>query len=218
MATGFGSTGPSRLQLAGEVWHALLVAARRVAAGVYFVLALLGAVVGPPSAALVWGPVVAALAAGVVALVTPGFRQSPTARRAAAAAAGLGLLAPPFSHGLGLLGPGGAVLLVALLVLGAVTVVDWMLTSPEDGPGAALCRLAQLRRVLPELPVEALEREWHDSSAALRSAAGPEAQALAVQLRAELLDELARRDPERLRRLLREQDGGPDPWGAFRGA
>lgn len=218
MATPPGrSDGSTNREQVGRAWHVFIVTGRRVMISTYVVLAVLGAAIAPPEVTLLWGPVLGAVGVGVVWLVAPDFKTDRGSRKAAWTAGAAGLLMAPFAAGLSLLGHAGAVVLVALFVMGALSVVDAILGTPVDAPGAARRHLVYLRRVLPELPVESLVREWRASAAALRRAADPETRAVTAELRAELLDELARRDPELVSRWLEYGDGGSDqavPGGA----
>jgi hypothetical protein len=208
MGTSGRSAAHPGLDRAGRICSAATVAGRRIMAGTVVVLALLGAGVGPAGAVFLWGPLVGLTAAGVVAIVADAAAD-PAARRAAWIAGAAGTLAPPFWSGLGLLGSGAAVVLVALMVTGAASLIAWSADLPDHAPGVHRQR-AYLRRVLADLPEESLLREWHAAERWLGADATPEVRAVASELRADLLDELARRDPDRVARWLRTGDAsGP---------
>jgi hypothetical protein len=193
-----------------RVWRMVVRAGRVVVIGITVVLALLGALVGPPAAALIWAPAVGLVAAAVVGLVNPNFPTTAGARRAAVLAGAGGFLAVPFTSGLGLLDGAGALLVVLQLVLGALWVVDWIANTPEStGSESVRHDITYLRRVLPDLPVEVLLREWRTSADLLRPDVEPATRSAAAELRALLLDELSRRDPEAVEEWLRT--GGADP-------
>lgn len=216
--TGRDARGPGPDQ-AGRLLRAVVRLGRRATAGTFVVLAVVGAVVGPIWATLVWGPVTGLLTATVVRFVTREMGEEATARRAALVAGGLGLLSPPFFFGLGLLGDAGAVVLVVMMVVVALSVVAWSAESPAPtGVAAARRDLVYLRRVLPELPVESLLREWRASSARITAETDPAVRAVAVELRGDLLDELIRRRPAEMARWLRTGEDGPDQWLATDGS
>lgn len=192
------------------VWRALVRTGRAALVGGTLALALLGALVGPPSAVLVWAPGVALVAAVVVAIVDPDFPRTPGSRRAAWFAGLAGFVLVPFTSGLGMLDAAGAVVVVLQLMIGALWVVDRIAAMPENTGAEALRRdVVYLRRVLPELSVQTLLREWRESGARLGPDTDAATRAAAAELRALLLDELTRRDPEAVERWLRT--GGEDP-------
>lgn len=193
------------------VWHVLVRTGRAALVGSTLALALLGALVGPPSAVLVWAPGMAVVAAVVVAVVDPDFPRTPGSRRAAWLAGLAGFLLVPYTSGLGMLDAAGAVVVVLQLTMGALWAVDRIAAMPERTGAEALRRdVVYLRRVLPELPVEMLLREWRESGARLGPDTDAGTRAAAAELRALLLDELARRDPEAVERWLRTGGGDPD--------
>jgi hypothetical protein len=210
MATSGRSSAHPGLERAGRICRAAVVAGRRIMAGTVVVLAVLGAGVGPALAVLVWGPLIGLAAAGVVAVVA-GAGTDPLGRRAAWIAGAVGAITPAFWHGLTLLGNGAAVVLIALMVTGAASLITWSadLPRPDQATGVHRHR-TYLRRVLTELTEESLLREWRAAERWLGADADPEVRAVASELRADLLDELARRDPDQVARWLRTGDA-PEP-------
>lgn len=193
-----------------QVWNAVVRAGRFAVVGVTVAIALLGALVGPPAAAFLWAPTVGLVAAVVVALVNPNFPRTPGSRRGTWIAGVAGLMAVPFTSGLGLLDTAGAVIVVLQMILGSLWIVDWIARMPEStGADALRNDITYLRRVLPELSVETLLREWRTSADSLGPDADPGTRMAAAELRAMLIDELSRRDPAAVERWLRT--GGGDP-------
>ena len=211
MATTGRSAEHPGLDRAGRICRAAVILGRRIMAGTVVVLAVLGAGVAPAGATLLWGPLLGIAAAGMVGLVA-GAAADPGARRASWIAGAVGVLTPPFWFGLQLLGTAASFVLVGLMVTGALSLVAWSADLAGPGDATAVRRhRAYVRRVLPDLPVESLLREWRSAQRWLGPDADPEVRSIAADLRADLLDELARRDPVLVAQWLRSGNTGPDP-------
>jgi hypothetical protein len=96
------------------------------------------------------------------------------------------------------------------VLLGSLWVIDRIARTPMATGIQALGDSAHLRRVLPELPDDALLREWGDSADLLGPDVDPATRVAAAELRALLIDELSRRDPAGVERWLRTGDSRPD--------
>ena len=192
-----------------------------VAAAGFVGLALLGAVVSPPVVVFVLGPLCAALLAGLVAVAEDGPLRRPVAVRRVLVAAGAGLLLIPFCAGMAVLGPLGLAVLVVLLALAAVGCVAragglrsrprprlHVVTGPDAAGGAPLTTWPASSFVCL-LPTVRLLEEWRSSRAQL-CGGDPARRLEAVELRAELIEELARRHPDAVDRWLME-GGDQDP-------
>lgn len=176
-------------------------------------VALLGALLGPPSAVLLWAPVVGLVTLGATALALRVFAEAPGRRRTVLVSGVVGVLLAPFTSGLGVLGSAGGVLLVAMLVLGALWVAELAADAVDAGPAAGVRRqLVTLRRVLPDIPLDALLAQWRQVAPQLRQDTEPEVRGAAAELRSLLLDELSRRDPAGVERWLRSGVDEPAPY------
>ena len=176
-------------------------------------VALLGALVARPLATLVAAPLLAALAVVILLLAAPRAQQAgPSSRTVALCALG-GALVVPLGAGLPLLGSTGAVLLIALLVLGAVLLAERAAQLLEAGAGGVGgSDVARLRRGLPDLPLDVLIRLWRQSAPPVRGDPEPAARTAAADVRSLLLDELSRRDPAGVERWLHAGAGDPGPY------
>ncbi|NEM06570.1 hypothetical protein [Geodermatophilus normandii] len=197
----------TRRTTAGRLARGTVRIARPALLAVAVPVAALGAVALPLGRAVVLVPLMAAVAAALVAAGHDGFPGRPGARRTVALAAAWGALAVPFASGVHLTGPVGAAAVAIVLVLGLVVAAD--------ATSRALTRSA--RDVAAQLAVESSLRElweqWQWTGEALRPGADPAGRATALVLRDVLLDELARRDPAGFDRWMREGAGDPpDHW------
>lgn len=172
-------------------------------------LALLGALVAP-AVALVWAPVIGLIGVLVVALVGPTCTGQPVARRTVALAGVTGALLVPWTTGLGALGNAGAFVVIATLVVASLWAVELVAESPETSEGMAARReLMAFRRVAAELPVGSLLQEWRRTEPLARDDVHPEVRSAGADIRALVVDELARRDPAGLEHWLRHGEGDP---------
>jgi hypothetical protein len=194
-------------------WHGIAEWSRRAALAGTVLLALVGAVSSSPAVTLLWAPAVGLVLAGAVALAHPGFPASSQARRTSWLTGWAGALLVPATSGLGVLGEAAAVVVVALLALAALWASDVVAEAPETSEGIAARRdLGTVRRVADELSVDGLLREWRIAAARLGPQVHPEARAAAVEIRALVIDQLARRDPAGLEHWLHHGDGDPDRY------
>lgn len=204
----------------GSSRNALTQACRALLVTGFVTVALLGAAVSSAFTVLVVGPVLGALAGGLVALTEAGPPQRPSAGRARLVAAGAGLLLLPFFAGVALLGVVGAVVALALLGLGVLAGVAHIVRLPrllgprlhgvavQGTPGQPIAtkpttdfvRVLQTRRLL---------EEWRSSSAHVHGP-DPIRRLEAVELRDLLLEELSRRHPQAVARWLMH-GGDEDP-------
>jgi hypothetical protein len=170
-------------------------------------VALLGAVATPAWAMATLSPLLGLFVAGAVLTVDPGS-PGPARRRTGVLAAVAGAVSVPFVVGLGLLGGVGLAVTLLLFLLGPFLAAEWLLGTA--GSGAAAGWLAQVTPVVASLPTDRLLSAWGTTEEVLRWRPAAGDRAAAVALRAALLDELARRDPEGVERWLRVGDGPPD--------
>ncbi|MGY2079670.1 hypothetical protein [Modestobacter sp. SYSU DS0657] len=181
-------------------------ASRLAAPALYVGTALLGATATSVPSLLLVGLLSGAAVGVTIGLADPGFPASPAARRRAICAAGIGVLLLPFATGIGLLGSAGVLVVPLLLVLCAVTAAGW-LAELDTGPAPAP------REPLPcpvdQLTTEQLFATWSASGDQLRRPVSPGTRAELAELRAALLDELLRREPETTARWL--DQGAPAP-------
>ena len=187
-------------------WRAILQWGRATALTLFLGIAVLGALVTPWVAMVLIGPAAGALFALTVALAQAAPLQTPESRRMVVYAAVTGVLLLPFAAGVGTLGAiGGAVLLV-LFVVGALVAGDRVATL-TDPP--AVRGVIELRELVTVLPTARLLDEWRATEELLRR---PGQRAVAAELRALLLDELARRDSAAVGRWLAEGGRSPDAY------
>ncbi|RZU31309.1 hypothetical protein [Blastococcus saxobsidens] len=199
MGTSAARTGqPASIRIAVRVGRVL-------GATLYVTTALFGALFTSWSSMLVVAPLLGALVGGAVALVRPDFAKDAASRRTVVHAAVAGVLALPFATGLPALGGLGSVVVLLLLVVGSLTVDDW-LAAGEPGPRVG--HPAELRPVLGVLPTAELVSAWLRTEDLLRSARD---RSRVAELRELLLDELARRDPEGVARWLAAGGRSPVP-------
>ncbi|RBY88894.1 hypothetical protein DQ244_13920 [Blastococcus sp. TBT05-19] len=179
------------------------VRAGRVLVGTVVVAtAMFGAVVTPWAVMLLGAPALGLLAAGTVASADPGFPREPGSRRVVVHVAAGGVLAVPFGAALPALGGlGGAVVLV-VLVVGSLVAAD-ALAAAERGSRA------EDAAELGALPTEEVVRQWLATEERLRS---PRHRGEAAEVRALLLDELARRDPQGVAAWLAAGGASPAPY------
>lgn len=184
-------------------WRTAVRWARALVLVAVVAISLLGAVVTPLLGMLVIAPLLGAFLAGSLALVDTDFPRETSARRGVAYSAVAGVLLVPLANGLVGLGTLGGAIVLGLLVLAPLLVVDWG-TSPASP--ATEAALMPLRELLPVLPTAQLLDEWRMTEDLLGS---PSHHATAAGVRALLLDELSRRDPEGVAGWLAA--GGPSP-------
>ena len=193
-----------------RAWRTATRVVRAVLLVVAVAVTLLGAMLGPPAAVLLWAPVTGLVTLGAARLAVRAFADEPGGRRPVLVSGVVGFLLVPFTSGLGALGRIGGVLLIAMLVLGALWVVELAVDAPDAGPALALRRqVSAVRRVLPEMPFEGLLEQWRQAAPEIGPDADPEVRIVAAELRSLLLDELTRRDPAGVERWLRA--GVDDP-------
>ena len=166
-------------------------------------VALLGALLGPPAAMLIWAPITGLFAVGTAALARRLFAEEPGERRTVLVSGVVGFLVVPFTTGLGVLGPAGGAVLIAMLMLGALWVSEVAVDAPDASPAVARRRqIASVRRALPEMPLEGLVQVWRQAAPQIGPEAAPDVRMAAAELRSLLLDELSRRDPAGVERWL----------------
>ena len=170
------------------VWGTVVRRVRMVLLVVVVAVALLGAVVTPALGMLVIAPLVGTVLAGALALVDPDFPRDTSSRRGVVYAAAAGVLLVPLANGLVALGSLGGVVLLVLLALGPLVATDGPVDEAGEVPSPGV-----LAELLPALPTAQLLAEWRASEALVGS---PSRQAAAAEVRALLLDELSRRDPD----------------------
>ncbi|MGY1752634.1 hypothetical protein [Blastococcus sp. SYSU D01042] len=178
-------------------WRVLVRTGAVLVLGLSCGIALLGALVTHWTGMLVFAPLLGAAAAAVVALV------GPSSRPALVHAAVAGTVLVPFANGLVLLGSAGGALLLALLTVGPLLLLGW--SAAEDTPVG--------RTTLPELlqllPTAELIEEWRATEELHRD---PAQRSTASVVRAALLDELSRRDPDGVAAWLAGGDPVPDRY------
>ena len=181
-------------------------AGRRVLATVCVGLALVGAVVTPPLTMLVLPPIVGGFMGGIVAISDPSFPRSTAARRRVVQTVAAGAVLVPAVSGLGLLGAAGLPVALALVLLGVVLLLDGAVAAGSSGAEFSAADAARLAEVLSRMPTGTLVNRWRATGAVLRSTDDPGERCLAAEVRAVLLDEMARRDPDGVARWLTEGD------------
>jgi hypothetical protein len=153
-------------------------------------MAVLGAVDTHWTGMLLVAPGLGLCFSVMVALVAGDFPLEPASRRAVVYAFVTGCLLVPFANALVMLGTVGGAVLMALLVLGPFLLADAMLAAagPVEQPD-----VPGIRDLLPALSTPRLLEEWRATRQLLDL---PRYHAAAAEVRALLLDELARRDPD----------------------
>jgi hypothetical protein len=204
---------------AGVVRRAWRATSRGFRAGVVAVVVgviLVGALLGPPARMLLWAPGVGLVTAGAALVAVPYATAGWTRRRTAVCSGLAGAALVPFTGGLEALGRAGGVVLMAILLLGALWLVDSVLeASPPNARQVARQDADRVRRGIEDLSVESLLVEWRAAAERLGPEVDPAVRVVAADLRADLLEELARRDPAGVRRWL--LSGGADPGGYLAG-
>ncbi|MCA0143626.1 hypothetical protein [Blastococcus sp. LR1] len=187
-------------------WRTAARAGRAVCGTLFVATALVGAVVTPWMVMLVAAPALGLLAAGTVASADPDFPREAGSRRIVVLVAAAGVLAVPFGAGLPALGGLGGVVVLVLLVVGSFVAAE-AATAAE--PTTPIRDVTELGALLGTLSTDELVREWLVTEDHLRSARhrGP-----AAEVRALLLDELARRDPAGVSAWLAAGDPSPGPY------
>jgi hypothetical protein len=196
---------------AARRWRLAARVSRAAVLGVVLVLAFIGAAVSSPAITLIWAPGIGAVAAGAATVMNPEHPMTAEGRRTTWFVGWAGALAVPATSGLGVLGDAAAPVVIALLLLTAFWFVESIAELPETSAGAAARRdLANLRRVIDDLSVDGLLREWQLTATRLREDLPPEARLITAQARDLIVDELTRRDPAGADHWLRH--GGGDAW------
>ncbi|MGY1845404.1 hypothetical protein [Modestobacter sp. SYSU DS0875] len=193
-----------------RLWRGVTRAGRLAAPALYVGTALLGATATSVPSLLLVGLLAGAAIGVTIGLADPGFPASPAARRRALCAAGIGVLLLPFATGIGLLGSAGVLVVPLLLVLCAVLAAGWLAeldTSPAPASRETLPE--PLRHPVDQLTTEQLFAAWSASGERLRRPVSSATRADLAELRAALLDELLRREPETTARWL--DQGAPAP-------
>lgn len=162
--------------------------------------ALLGAAATPVPGMLVLAPCLGVLAAAVTALIGTDDLRQPSSRRTVVYAGTAGVLLVPFANGVELLGGVGGAVLLGLLVVGPLLIAG-LAMPPGSGD------VATMRELLAVLPTEQLLEEWRASEELCGS---PADRAMTVELRAHLIEELSRRDPEGVSGWLATGDSSPE--------
>lgn len=193
-----------------RAWRTATRVARAVLLVAAVAVALVGAMLGPPAAVLFWAPVTGLVTLGAARLAVGMFGDEPGGRRPVLVSGVVGFLLVPFTSGLGALGRGGGLLLIAMLVMGALRVAELAVDAPDAGPALALRRkVTVVRRVLPGIPFEGLLEQWRQAAPEIGPDADPEVRIAAAELRSLLLDELSRRDPAGVEQWLHAGAGDP---------
>jgi hypothetical protein len=175
-------------------------------------MALVGAFVAPPVAMLVGAPLTGAALGIAVAFFNPAFPSTAWARRGAVLTGATGVGSVPFVHGVALFGNAGGVVALVLLILGSCVAATWLTDMLESAPpGDAVRDDRWVRMVLPSLPTSDLLHEWRATQKVFGSWTGTAERTRAVELRACLLEELARRDPAAVERWLTRGDWASAP-------
>ncbi|UOY02965.1 hypothetical protein [Blastococcus sp. PRF04-17] len=177
----------------------------------YVGVALPGALVTPWVGMLVIAPAIGLLSALVAVLVEPKLFRDPARRHVVVHVAVAGFLLAPFTAGVAASGAVGGTALFVLVVLGTFVAGDrafaWV-GSPDAPDAPDVPDVAAVRAGLHTLPTARLLHDWETTERLLRS---PRHAPVAAELRALLLDELGRREPEAVNRWL--TDGGTSPAG-----
>ncbi|MGY1835483.1 hypothetical protein ACI79P_10260 [Blastococcus sp. SYSU DS0510] len=167
--------------------------------------ALVGALVAPWQVTLVHGPTLGLLLGGTLALADGGFPREAASRRLVLRAAGAGILLVPFGAALPVLGSLGGLVVLVLLVVGSLVAADRLAEDAAAEVGAA----AGVADVLPVLPTAELADRWVETEEILRSGQHRDR---VVEVRALLLDELSRRDPEGVAAWVAAGGRSPRPY------
>ncbi len=170
--------------------------------------ALVGALTSPPYVLLVVAPTFGVFVGSAVALITPEFPKSRSARRAAVFAGAGAALVVPCLAGIEQFGAEGTMVAALLILLSCVVACEWMVGHSDlsDSRGASALDAEGLQQLIQVLPTSTLLREWRSVGEHVQIGADQDLCTRAVLVRTLLLEELSHRDPEGVARWLSEGD------------
>ncbi|MCF6745483.1 hypothetical protein E9529_14630 [Blastococcus sp. KM273128] len=167
--------------------------------------ALVGALVAPWQSTLLHGPALGVVLGGVAALATGGYPREPAPRRLVVHATAAGVLLVPFGAALPVLGSLGGLVALVVLVVGPLVAADQLAADPA----VEIRDAVEAGAVLPALPTAELVDRWLVTDELLLRSGRHRART--AEVRARLLEELSRRDPDGVTAWLAAGGGSPRP-------